>query len=622
MKVKIGYSIPEAAEAPSGFSTVSGRPLSFTQDPAYTPSQAGVTVPAGNKWVGYSSNSFTYTGTSTETGQVAPRFSLTQGADGSPYSGGFSHSVSVQTWDSQGFTTASTRTATQSTRDLGVMPTNTSVPAGRIATVPFDLKYAGTAGAGPFTVSASTDVPGATATPSITSLTPAAGSDNNMIVSVPVPAGAGLGTYEVTVTASLSNGQTRSGTAVLTVTEPVPQVKEVSAGFTHTCAILHNGSVRCWGNGSSGQLGQGNTNSLGRTSSTLPDSVPPVDLGSGRTALQISAGFDHSCALLDDHSVLCWGNGAGGALGQGDQSNIGDNETPGSVGPVDLGGGHTAVAVAAGGSYSCAILDDASVKCWGGGIVGKLGYGNTTNINDPSSVGPVSLGGGRTATAIDTAADHTCVIVNTGGVMCWGGNLVGKLGYGYNETVNPNIGDDETPASVGTINLGGHTALQITGGDNNTCALLEDHTVRCWGTSFRGINGYPGGNDFYSPPTDPVDFGPGRTAISIEGAADHTCAALDDGSVRCWGFGTDGRLGYGNTNDVGDNETPGSPGPVNLGPGRTAVAVSAGRYHSCALMDTGDVRCWGEGSFLGYGNTTSIGDNETPDTAGPVSLND
>ncbi len=197
-----------------------------------------------------------------------------------------------------------------------------------------------------------------------------------------------------------------------------------------------------------------------------------------------------------------------------------------------------------------------------------------------------------------------------------------QVGYGYNDTVNNNIGDDETPASVGTIDLGGHTALQITGGDNDTCALFDDHTVHCWGTGFRGINGYPGQNDYYSPPTDAVDFGSGRTALQVEGGSDHTCAALEDHTVRCWGFGDDGRLGYGNTQDVGDDETPGSAGAINLGAGRTAVAVSAGRYHSCALMDTGDVRCWGEGSTLGYGSHTSIGDDETPDTAGPVSLGD
>ena len=619
--VKIGYSIPQAASAPASFSTVSGRSLTFTQDSSYTASQAGVTVPSGNKWVGYSSNSFNYNGAA-ETGRVEPQFGLTQGADGSPFTGGFPYSVTVQQSDSKGLSKPSTSTGTQSTRDLGITHANASAPAGRTATVPFDLKYAGASGAGPFTVAASTDLPSATATPSITTLTPAADSDNNMTVNVPVPDVATVGNYNVTLTASLSNGQTRTGTAVLTVTPKVPQVKQVAAGFDHTCAILHNGTVRCWGNNSLGQLGLGNTNPIGMTSDTLPDSVPPVDLGPGRTALQISAGYDHTCALLDNHSVLCWGNGAGGDLGQGDQSQIGDNETPGSVGPIDLGGNHTAVAVAAGANYSCAILDDGSVKCWGSGSYGELGYGNTNNVLDPSTVGPVDLGAGRTATAIDAAANHTCIIVNTGGAMCWGGNFSGKLGYGYNETVNQNIGDDETPASVGTIDLGGHTALQVTGGDNDTCAILDDHTVRCWGTGYRGINGYPGDTDYYSPPTQPVDFGSGRTALSIEGGADHTCAVLDDHSVRCWGFGDDGRLGYGNTDDVGDNETPGSAGAVNLGSGRTAVAVSAGRWHSCALMDTGDVRCWGAGSLLGYGNTTSIGDNETPDTAGPVSLGD
>lgn len=618
--VKLGYSIPNAASAPASFNTTSGPALTFTQDPSYTPSQAGVTVAPGNKWVGYSSQAYTYDGTS-QTAAVAPQFGLAQGADGTPFTGGFPYSVTVQTQDSQGFGGAATSSGNQATRDLGVKHTNASVAAGRTATVPFNLQYAGAAGAGPFTVSASTDVSGAAAAPSITSLTPAANSDNNITVSVPVPASAAPGTRHVTVTAKLANGQTRTGTANLTVTEFVPQVKQIAAGFDHTCAILHNGTVRCWGIGNNGQLGQGNTNNIGLTAGTLPDSVPPVNLGAGRTALQISAGIDHTCALLDNHGVLCWGAGAAGGLGQGSQDNIGDDETPGSVGPVDLGGNHTAVAVAAGGNDSCAVLDDGSVKCWGSNYRGQLGYGNTSNVFSPSSVGAVDLGPGRTAVAVDAAADHTCVILANGGVMCWGGNTTGKLGYGYNETVNQNIGDNETPASVGLVNLGGHTALQITGGDNNTCALYDDHTLHCWGTSYRGINGYGSQNDFYAPQTQPDDFG-AHTVLAVEGGADHTCVILDDHTLRCWGFGDDGRLGYGNTSDVGDNEAPGAAGPVNIGAGRTAVAVSAGRYHSCALMDSGDVRCWGFGSFLGYGNTTTIGDDETPNVAGPVSLGD
>ena len=102
----------------------------------------------------------------------------------------------------------------------------------------------------------------------------------------------------------------------------------------------------------------------------------------------------------------------------------------------------------------------------------------------------------------------------------------------------------------------------------------------------------------------------------------HTCALLDNGKVRCWGYGGNGRLGYGNSNNIGDDEVPGSAGPVKLGAGRRAVAISAGDAHSCALLDNGGVRCWGHGLYgrLGYGNAATIGDDETPGGFGPVSL--
>jgi hypothetical protein len=92
--------------------------------------------------------------------------------------------------------------------------------------------------------------------------------------------------------------------------------------------------------------------------------------------------------------------------------------------------------------------------------------------------------------------------------------------------------------------------------------------------------------------------------------------------VRCWGFGFYGQLGYGNTDSIGDTETPGSVGPVFLGAGRRAVAISAGESHTCALLDTGVVRCWGLGGEgeLGYANTSTIGDGETPGSVGPVDL--
>jgi hypothetical protein len=291
---------------------------------------------------------------------------------------------------------------------------------------------------------------------------------------------------------------------------------QLDAGRTHTCALLAGGHVRCWGYGGDGELGYGNEASIGATQT--PASVGPVELGAGRTATTISAGGYHTCAILDDGSVLCWGFGGNGRLGYGNTNNVGDTQTPGSVGPVDLGG-HTATAISAGLAHTCAILDDGSVRCWGFNYDGQLGYGNTDNVGD-----------GKT-------------------------NLAGMA--------------DKTPASVG-----------------------------------------------------PVDLGAGRTAIAISAGDLHTCAILDDGSVRCWGYGGNGQLGYANTKNVGDTHTPASTGPVDLGPGRTAIAISAGGAHTCARLDDGHVRCWGYGGNgrLGYCNENNVGDTQPPAAAGPVSL--
>jgi hypothetical protein len=119
-----------------------------------------------------------------------------------------------------------------------------------------------------------------------------------------------------------------------------------------------------------------------------------------------------------------------------------------------------------------------------------------------------------------------------------------------------------------------------------------------------------------------VNLGTGRTAVAIASGYSHTCAILDTGKVRCWGSGGQGQLGYANLNNIGDNELPNAVGTVNLGAVRTAIALEGGYAGTCALLDNGAVRCWGANGSgeLGYGDTTSIGDNETPAAAGPVLL--
>jgi hypothetical protein len=286
----------------------------------------------------------------------------------------------------------------------------------------------------------------------------------------------------------------------------------------------------------------------------------------------LSTGAYDTCAVLQGGSLVCWGLGSSGQLGYDSTDNVGDLDTPASVAPVNLGG-HTAKAVATGSYHTCAILDDGSVRCWGFGGDGRLGYGNTNPVLDPSTAGAVDLGPGRTAVAITAGSDDTCVILDTGGVECWGfggnGELGGALGYGNESAVGDNPAD--TPGQVGT-----------------------------------------------------VDLGPGLTAVAISTSGGHTCAVLNDGGVECWGAATDGQLGYGNTTvNVGESaaKTVAAAGEVSLGTGRTAAAITTSTDlatttgfdgdagHTCAILDHGSVECWGDNKDgqLGYDNVSPVG---------------
>ena len=393
------------------------------------------------------------------------------------------------------------------------------------------------------------------------------------------------------------------------VVEPLRGVQLATGGF-HTCARLNNGAVRCWGLSTFGQLGYGNTNNIGDNESL----ASAGDVNVGGIVVQLAAGREHTCALLDTGNVRCWGRGNEGQLGYGNGTDVGDNESPASAGDVNVGG--TVIQLAPGHFHTCALLDTGNVRCWGLGLDGRLGYGNTNKIGDnesPASAGDVNVGG----TVIQLAAglEHTCALLNTGKVRCWGRGFDGRLGYG-NTTF---IGDDESPASAGDVNVGG-TVLQLAAGGFHTCALLDTGNVRCWGRGFDGQLGYGNGTNVGDDesPASAGDVNVGGTVLQLAAVGFHTCALLDTGNVRCWGEGSFGRLGYGNANRIGDNESPASAGDVNVG--GTVLQLAAGDGHTCALLDTGNIRCWGTGVHgqLGYGNTNNIGDNESPASAGDV----
>jgi hypothetical protein len=169
----------------------------------------------------------------------------------------------------------------------------------------------------------------------------------------------------------------------------------------------------------------------------------------------------------------------------------------------------------------------------------------------------------------------------------------------------------------------GDTVTQIVAGEDHTCALLDTGSVRCWGLGASGRLGYGNTNDIgdNETPASAGDVTVGGTAVQIDAGAFHTCVLLDTGAVRCWGLGGTGRLGYGNSTNIGDDETPASAGDVTVG---GAVAQIVTGSQTCALLVAGSVRCWGSSSngMLGYGNNAIIGDNETPASAGDVDIVD
>jgi alpha-tubulin suppressor-like RCC1 family protein len=413
-------------------------------------------------------------------------------------------------------------------------------------------------------------------------------------------------------------GDNETPASVGTIALPGGQdVVAVSAATYATCALLHSGVVTCWGMGP--ELGLGGSSNIGdnETPASNPTNGGIVRLPGAQSVVAVAGGGVHTCALLADGKVSCWGAASGGVLGYGGAESIGDNETPANNplngGIVRLPGDEPAVAIAAGGSHNCAVLASGRVACWGYAAWGQLGYGNTNTIGDneaPATAGAVVLPGGEGAVAITAGASHTCVILESGNVSCWGYNGEGELGIGTTD----NVGDNETPGASDTVDLpGGKKAVAISAGPGHTCAILTDGTVSCWGYNPYGELGYGNtstiGDDETPASAGTVALPGGKKAVAISAGYSYTCAVLSDGTVTCWGLNDFGQLGRDDSATIGDNETPAGAGAVALPGGGTAVSVTAGTGFACALLQDGMVSCWGDAThgYTGHGNTTTTG---------------
>jgi alpha-tubulin suppressor-like RCC1 family protein len=368
-------------------------------------------------------------------------------------------------------------------------------------------------------------------------------------------------------------------------------VQAVSSGGEHTCALDADGAIRCAGFNRRGQLGDGRPVTRGA----------PVQVDGVENAVMLAAGARHTCAAQADGLVLCWGENNEGEAGNG--SYVGAQTTPhvvyGVASPKQM---------VAGTEHTCALLDSGVTFCWGNNDSGRLGDGTQTSSAQPREL----LVNG--ATSIVAGDNSSCALIN-GSARCFG------QGFG--------------PTTI--MNIAG-----ISPGDEHVCTLETDKTVQCYGENFN----YQLGDG-----TQNAQSAPGVTAMGVTNASeihtrgDQSCALLGDGTIKCWGLNADGRLGVGNTNyqirtptavqgisnvmkfamgfdascaiktdgtlwcwgasyfgQVGDGSYQSRPAAVQMLSLTGAKDVAAGGAHTCAIDSAGHVVCWGLGASGQLGN--------------------
>lgn len=375
----------------------------------------------------------------------------------------------------------------------------------------------------------------------------------------------------------------------------------LAVGGSHACALPGDGTVQCWGADTSGQLGNGQVRALANPAAWADSPPVTVISGAGSTApltgvVAIAAGFDHTCALLADTTVRCWGDNAavaGGQLGPAPRSGgeLGDGTTTSRSAPVRViaGPGRSAPltgakALSAANGYTCALMQDGSAECWGG-------------APQAASLAPVAVLADSThpltgIVAIGAGDRHACALLATGTVDCWGADESGQLGDQGIEARSAVPVAVTVAGGPPTFALGRVSAIAV--GHNidvnengysvgHACAIDGTGSVQCWGANDVGELGNGGVDSSGRPFAASVDAAPGSTnplgsVAAIAGGNLFTCAVVSGGRVTCWGAIFGGSQG-------------GTSGPATVANLMGVVAIAAGG-EACAVLADGTVECW------------------------------
>ena len=229
--------------------------------------------------------------------------------------------------------------------------------------------------------------------------------------------------------------------------------------------------------------------------------------------------------------------------------------------------------ITAGGRHTCALTTAGGVKCWGDDVDGQLGDYRGADFYSTTPVNV--LGSATDVVSLSAGAAHSCSLGTSGGVRCWGDNLFGQ------------IGDDTSTSSSFQVDVSGLTsgvASVATGSAaNHACAIMQSGALKCWGRNDFGQLGTGLRFNAFAP-LDVVGLSAGVARVGLGGA--HTCAVMTSGAAKCWGANAQGQLGDGST---ADHLTPADVAGLSSG----VASIATGNAHSCALMTNRTVKCWG-----------------------------
>lgn len=359
-------------------------------------------------------------------------------------------------------------------------------------------------------------------------------------------------------------------------------VVTLCAGERHTCAANAAGQVRCWGDNSARQVDPEQPQRVGVLGQ-------PVMLPSMQVT-RLACGARHTCALMADAQIYCWGDNARAQLGQGDVMEVSGVVR---VAP-SLGGGDVPVDLSAGSQFTCFRSQMGVVRCWGDSSQNQIYPASTTPATGPY---PPNLTGA--ALNLSAGALHACVVLPDTRVQCWGDNDYLQVGV-------PRTGGNPVPGAGIVDGLVGAVAVEA--GDVSTCAMMQNGGITCWGDNASGQIG----DGSLLRRAQPVQVALSGEARRVAVGLHNTCALLANGTIQCWGGNDSGQLGNLTTMPSGRpaSTVRNDQNVVIAGASELELGVDFG----CARVND-RLFCWGENS-----GTSVLGQNTLRDSSAAVSV--